>query len=265
MDLAPSLRWIVTPTTGTDHVDVAAASARGIDVVSLRGAGFLRDVSATAEHTFALLLALARRVVPAAAAVRDGEWRRDALLGLELRGRVLGIVGLGRLGRMVAGYGRAFDMSVLACDTDPGAFAEDGGVTAATLDDLLRSADVVTVHVSLDEATTGLLGPHRIASMKHGALLVNTARGEVVDEAALLDALRSGRLGGAALDVLSGDASWAGRVPPGHPLVAYAAEHDNLLLTPHIGGYASDAVRITRARITEEFLDRLSGGAHAER
>lgn len=245
----PRCRFLLTATTGTDHLDLAALADRGVRVLSLRGeSAFLETIAATAEHTVALALALVRRLVPAAAAARAGTWDRQAYRGHELRGRTALVIGYGRLGRKVARVFQALDMSVLA--VDPAVTVADPGIEqVAGLDDALPRADLVTLHVPLGEATRGLLGAERLARMKPGAWLINTSRGAVLDEAALLDALAAGRLAGAALDVVSGEPD----VGPAHPLVRYAAAHPHLLLTPHIGGATWESM----ARCEEFLAGRL--------
>ena len=259
---SPGLKWVVTPTTGLDHIDVQAAERLGIRVLSLKGrTEFLRTVTSTAELTMALLLALVRRLPAAHADVLAGGWRRAPFAGQQLRGLTLGVVGLGRLGSQVAVYARAFEMSVLACDERDAAF-NDGPfdlsfVQRRRLDALLAGSDVVSLHLPLEPRNRHILDAGHIARMRPGALLVNTARGELVDEGALLDALRLGALGGAALDVLEGDSRWEGRSPPAHPLLEYARGADNLVLTPHIGGYSRDAIVATRAHMAGVFCQEI--------
>jgi D-3-phosphoglycerate dehydrogenase len=262
---APGLRWIVTPTTGLDHIDGAAAEKRGVRTISLRGeTAFLEGIRSTAEHTWALLLALVRLLPSATSDVLAGQWRREPHLADELSGKTLGIVGLGRLGRMVAGYGVAFHMRVLAYDHDPAASTRaPAGVEAATLDAGLAASDVLSLHLPLDSATKGFLSRERLAQLRPGARLVNTARGELVDEAALLDALRAGRLAGAAVDVLAGDGRWDHGVPDAHPLVAYARDHSQLLITPHTGGYARHAILGTRRFVAERFVQAAQAAGEA--
>lgn len=256
---AHGLRWVVTPTTGLDHLDLAALAAAEVEVIALKGAiHLLRTVHATAEHTWGLLLALVRHTGASRDDVLEGWWRRELFFGTELHGRTLGILGLGRLGRMVAGYGQAFGMTVLAHDIDPAAF--DGapeGVRGVGLDELLDECDVLTIHLPLDESTRGFLSAERLARLKPGAWVVNTARGELVDEAALLEALASGRLAGAAVDVVADDSVWPGRVPDGQPLVDYARAANNLLITPHVGGYARDSVASTRRFVADRFAEAV--------
>jgi D-3-phosphoglycerate dehydrogenase len=260
---APSLRWVVTPTTGLDHLDLDALAAAGVEVIALKGAlHLLRTVHATAEHAWGLLLALVRHTGASRDDVLEGWWRRELYLGTELHGRTLGILGLGRLGRMVAGYGVAFGMTVVAHDIDPAAFAEaPPDVRAVGLEDLLTMSDVLTVHLPLDDTTRGFLSADRIARLRPGTWLVNTARGELIDEAALIEALESGRLAGAAVDVVADDSVWPGRVPPGQPLVEYARSANNLLITPHVGGYARDSVASTRRFVSERFAEAVRSSA----
>ena len=254
------LRWIVTPTTGLGHIDMTEAARRRIKVLSLKGeTAFLKTISSTAELTWGLLLSLIRRIPTAHGDVLQGRWRRDPFQGRELAGKTLGIIGLGRLGVMVEGYGHAFGMKVIACDERDSVFANFSKtrVEQKCLDDLLLESDVVSLHLPLEERNIGFLNAKRMASMKPGAFFVNTSRGELVDETALLQALKEGTLAGAALDVLCEDSRWDRGVPEDHSLVKYARNHSNLLLTPHIGGYSSDAISKTRAYMVEKFCEQL--------
>jgi D-3-phosphoglycerate dehydrogenase len=231
---------IGTPTTGLDHIDQEAAGRRNISILSLKGErAFLDQVYATAEHTFALLLSLVRRLPAAFEAVKGYEWRRDLYRGRELNGKSLGILGCGRLGTMAARYGVGFGMHVLAYDPYQPELPP-GVERCASLEELLRRSDILSLHVPLNEETRGMLGAAQFTFLHPGALLVNTARGGVLDEAALLEALESGRLGGAALDVLCDEHRLA--AGENNPLIEYARTHDNLILTPHIGGATQESV-----------------------
>jgi D-3-phosphoglycerate dehydrogenase len=241
LERAPVLRWIATPTTGLNHIDGEEAARRGIDVVSLRGeSAFLRNIRATAELTVGLTLALLRHIPAAAVHVREGLWDRDLFRGTELYGKTCGIIGLGRLGKLVAGYMQAFGMTVIACDPNPDEVPEY--VAIVSLEELAARADVISVHAAYQPSTHGLLSHEFFSSTKQGALLVNTARGEIVEEAALIAALESGRIAGAALDVISGE---SGSLKSPRPLVAYARNHSNVLITPHIGGNTEESRRNT--------------------
>jgi D-3-phosphoglycerate dehydrogenase / 2-oxoglutarate reductase len=257
---AAALRWVVTPTTGLDHIDLSQAKQHGVRVLSLKEhPAFLATISSTAEHTFCLLLGLCRQLPAAHADVLAAQWRRLPFPGRELRGLTIGIVGLGRLGGMVAGYARAFAMTVLGCDERDDPFADPANrhVRRVPLDALLADSDVVSLHLPLNQRTRQILDARRISLMRRGALLVNSARGELVDESALLAALESGALGGCALDVLDGDARWEQGVPEAHPLLEYARRHSNLVLTPHLGGFTVDALTKTRHFMVERYCEQL--------
>jgi D-3-phosphoglycerate dehydrogenase len=255
MAAARRLKVIVTPTTGLNHIDMKEAECRGIQVLSLRDESeFLRDVRATAEHTLALMLSLIRYVPAATAHVRDGSWNRNLFKGQELHGKTIGVVGYGRLGRIVARYLKAFDAHILAADPNVRADFVETGVMLVPLVKLLPATDLVTLHVNLCEATRGFFGQEQFETMKKGAWFVNTSRGELVDEGALLRALWSGRLAGAALDVLSEEHSEG---MGGHPLVAYAREHDNLIITPHIAGCTVESMEKTECFLADRLLSLL--------
>jgi len=256
MERAPRLKVIVSPTTGLNHIDMEEAARRGIRVLSLRGeTEFLKSVHATAEHTVGLILGLIRRVPDAKSHVLGGGWNRDLFRGNELAGKVAGIVGYGRLGRIVARLLLAFEMRVLASDPHVWTTDVDPGVQIVPLNELLRQADLVTLHVNLYAETTGFFGKEHFAQMKSGAWFVNTARGELVDEGALLEGLRSGHVRGAALDVLTDERS-AGM--GSHPLVQYARRHENLLITPHIGGCTVESMEKTELHMARKLYDFLT-------
>jgi len=235
---SPGLRVVSTATTGADHIDVAALASRGIPLLTLAGQKeVLAGLTPAAEHSWLLVMACARQLRRAIDHVLAGGWNRVEFPGLMLRGKTLGIVGCGRIGTWMARYARAFEMSVLAFDPHLDRFPE--WVTPAALDDVLRQSDIVSVHVPLGDETRGLLSRERLLLMKPGSILVNTSRGEVVDEAALLEVLSAGRIGAAGLDVLAGEPEIQE-----HPLRRYAEMNSNLIITPHIGGFSPDAVRI---------------------
>lgn len=250
------LKAVVSGTTGLDHIDLDAARARRIAVLSLKGeAEFLRTVTATAEHTWGLLLGVMRRIPEAAESVRAGQWDRDAMKGRDLAGKRLGIVGLGRLGRQVSVYGSAFGMRVAAYD--PHVQAWPPAVRRrSSLADLMAESDVLTIHVDLNPRTRKLIGSQELAALPKGAVVVNTSRGQVVDEAALLEALVSGHLGGAALDVLADERIM--ETPLDNRLVQYATRHRNLLITPHIGGATEEAMSRTEVFMVRKLARFLS-------
>lgn len=240
LSCAAKLKAIVTPTTGLDHIDVIAAQNQGVQVFSLKGErDFLDSVYSTAEHTFGLMLSLLRKIPAAFNAVKRYEWRRDIFRGRELDGKKIGLVGCGRLGTMMARYCSAFGMRVLVFDPYQKNLPEWVHV-CPSLDYLLAESDIISLHVPLNDETRGMISYPEFAKMKKGAYLVNTSRGAVIDETALLDALRRGILSGAALDVLIDEHRI--EVEKSNPVIEYAKHHDNLIITPHIGGAAVEAV-----------------------
>ncbi|MEO1370757.1 MAG: NAD(P)-dependent oxidoreductase, partial [Acidobacteriota bacterium] len=244
LDAAPALRVVVTATTGLDHVDLDAARGRGVEVLSLRGeVDFLESIVATPEHTWALLLALVRRLPAAHDAVRTGHFDRDRFRGGELCGKRLGLVGLGRVGRRVARYALAFDMRVSAYDPAP-LRAVEGVDFKDSLDALLLGSDILSLHPPLDASTRGLIGERQLALLPAGAALVNTARGELVDEDALARALESGRLAGAALDVVHHERDPERRLRGRLGDMLRSGRH-NLLVTPHIAGATRESMAAT--------------------
>jgi len=231
---------------GVDNVDLDAATRAGITVVNAPTGNTI----AAAEHTLALLLALARRIAPADASVRRGEWKRAQFQGIELRGRTLGIVGLGKIGLSIADRARGLEMTILGVDPFvTGEQAAIHGVELVDLDALLSRSDAITVHVPLTRATRGLIDAAAIAKLKPGAFVLNVARGGIVDEAAVAEALRSGHLGGAGIDVYDAEP------PTGSPLL----DAPNTVLTPHLGASTAEAQVAVAEEVADQVLDVLAG------
>ncbi len=254
MDRCPRLRAIVTNTTGVPHIDMDAAAARDIRVFSLKDEqAFLDTITPTAEHAWGLLLALSRNVPWSFDAVKAGSWNRFDFGAPAMLSRMrLGVIGYGRLGRKVARFGQAFGMPVGFYD--PFKNADEIATKVDSLEQLVATNDVISLHVPALPETAGLIDANTIAAFKPGAWFINTARAELVDEAALLDALKAGRLAGYAGDVLAGEFDPTFDVGA-HPLVRYAREHRNVLLTPHIGGSTYDAWRETQGRVLQMAVD----------
>jgi D-3-phosphoglycerate dehydrogenase / 2-oxoglutarate reductase len=241
------LKMIVTNTTGLNHIDLQAAEAQGVRVISLRGeVDFLKNIRATAELTIGLVLALLRHIPHAHQHVLNGQWDRSLFRGTEIYNKSVGIIGYGRLGRIVAKYLQAFDARpiVSSRELDPGNLID--GFEVTSLEQLLAQADIVSLHVNYEPQNQHMMGQLEFEQMKPGAYFINTSRGELVDEAALLHCLKSGKLGGAALDVVDQELE---RTDNRSPLTTYAQENGNLILTPHIGGNTWDS-----AYRTEEFI-----------
>jgi phosphoglycerate dehydrogenase-like enzyme len=225
----PKLRLLVTTGAHNAAIDLAAAGAHGVTVCGTDSLG-----RATAEHAWALILAAARQLPAEDRRMRQGGWQRT--IGQGLAGRTLGVIGLGRLGGVVAQFGRAFQMEVVAWSQNLTAErAAEVGATLVTKAELLARADFATIHLRLSERTRGLIGAAEFAAMKRTAWLVNTSRGPIVDEAALLDALGRSTIAGAALDVYDQEP-----LPPDHPL----RRLDNTVLSPHLGYVTAETYRV---------------------
>lgn len=244
---ASKLRAVATPSTGLDHIDLAEAQKRNITVLSLKNdTEFLSKITATAELAWALLLATVRKLPTAVSAAREGRWARDEFRGTQLSGKTLGIVGYGRLGKMVAEYGKVFGMNTLVCDVKP--MSVSIGIEQVELDVLLQRSDVVSIHIHLSDETRSLFDERAFQKMKPGAVLINTSRGGVIDEAALLATLETGHLAGAGLDVIDGE--WRSDLEK-HPLIQYAKGHGNLIISPHIGGVTQESQTMAYSRIVQ--------------
>jgi len=247
---APRLRVVGRLGVGLDNIDVTACNERSIEVIPATGA----NARAVGEYVIAVALVLLRGAYAATADVAAGTWPRTALSsGREIAGKTLGVIGFGNIGRLTARLGRELGMNIVA--HDPGLDAQaslwaEEATENRSLDELLAAADVVTLHVPLVAGTRHLIGAARLATMKPGAILINTARGGVVDETALAAALRSGRLGGAALDVFESEP-----LPAGSPL----AGCPNLVLTPHVAGLT----RESNARVSALIAERVAASLAA--
>ena len=245
---APKLRVIGRAGVGVDNVDLDAATAAGVLVMNTPGG----NAASVAEHALALMLSMARHIAEANASTRSGKWEKKKFLGNELRGKTLGIVGLGSIGREVVKRARAFEMRILAHDpyVTP-QIAEDLGGSLVPLDALYGASDYITLHVSLTPETEHMLSRDAFSKMKDGVRIVNCARGELIDEEALREAVESGKVAGAALDVFETEPP-----PAGYPLFAL----DGVLATPHIGGATEEAQEIVGVRIAEHIVEYLKNG-----
>ncbi|MCD6360269.1 MAG: phosphoglycerate dehydrogenase [Armatimonadetes bacterium] len=247
IETGAKLRVIARAGVGVDNIDVAAATRRGIAVVNTPTGNTI----SAAEHTLGMMLAAARKIPLADAAMKAGEWPKSECLGRQLYGKTLGVVGLGRIGQEVARRARAFEMRLLGCDpyvTEER--AAELGVRLVALEELLAEADVVTLHAALTDESRHLIGAEEFALMRDGALLVNCARGGLVDESALKEALRSGRLAAAALDVFEGEPE------PDAELVGLP----NVVATPHVAASTEEAQVHVAREAALQVLDVLEGG-----
>jgi phosphoglycerate dehydrogenase-like enzyme len=243
----PRLKLLITTGMVNASIDMQAAAELGITVAGTRG-----TVGPAAELTWGLLLALMRHIPAEVAHFRAGGERWQISLGSGLKGKTLGIAGIGKLGQLVAGYGRAFGMNVLGWSRSntPERSAALGIGYVASLDELIAASDIVTLHLTLTPETTGIIGRREIGLMKAGAIIVNTSRGPLIDEPALIEALENGRIGGAALDVFDREP-----LPPDHPFRRLA----NVVATPHLGYVTQESYRVYFADAVEDITAWLAG------
>jgi len=247
MEKAPKLRVIGRAGVGVDNIDAEAATRRGIVVMNTPGA----NAVAVAELTLALMIALARKIPAANATMHAGKWDKKNLQGGELRGKTLGILGLGRIGLEVAKRARGFGLDIIGSDPFvSAAVARENGIKLVTLDELIAGSDYLTLHVGLTPQTTGVINEKSIARMKKGVRIINCARGELIEDAALLAGLKSGQVAGAALDVFT--------VEP--PKESPYFGMDNVILTPHIAGSTAEAQEAVGIQIARQVRDYLKLG-----
>ena len=249
MRAVPSLRLIQLLAAGYEKVDMPVAAERGLPVATNGGA----NAWAVAEHTLALILALYKRLLPCDRAVRAGEWRKAAngFNTFELAGKTVGVIGAGNIGRKVARRAKAFETEILyfdACSVPE--IEKELGARKVSLEELVATADVITLHAPLLKETRGLIGTREFAAMKPGTILINTSRAELVDEQALIDALREKKIAGAGIDVY-----YQEPVRPDHPLLSL----DNVVLTPHTAGHAFEGWA-RRCKFAWENIQRVSRG-----
>jgi len=237
LDNAKNLKVIATPSTGVDHIDVQYAKEKNIDVIHIANEiDLLNGFTATAEHAWGLLLACVRQLPSAFDCAKNGYWARQRFTGFQLYKKTLGIIGLGRLGKMLASFGNGFNMNVIGYDILD---KNIKGVKQVSLNELLRTSDVISLNIHLTENNRGFISNELFRKMKRGVVLINTSRGAIIDETALLENLNSGHVSSAGLDVLYGE--WDKNLYD-HPLIKYAREHDNLVITPHIAGSTVESI-----------------------
>jgi len=246
----PSLKLIAVHGVGLDGIDLETATKRGIPVIYTRGTD---EEYAVAELTITLILDVARQVTRASQLVKQGRWNeRSKLIGTELRGKTLGIIGFGNIGRQVAKIIKGFGVKVIAYDpyVPDNVFKEFGVKRAITLDYLLERSDIITIHCPLTEETRGLLNAERLDKVKDGAILVNTARGAIIDEVALAEKIKQGKIRAAALDVLTQE-------PPDPDNLLLKL--DEVIITPHIGAYTTEALERMDRALIEDIIRFLKG------
>ena len=249
LESATSLRVIGRAGVGVDNIDVPAATVRGVVVMNAPDGNTIT----TAEHTIAMIVALARRIPQANSSLKAGRWERKKFIGVELQGKTLGIIGLGRIGRVVAGRARGLGMSIIAYDPFIALEqANDLEIELGTLEDVYSRSDFLTVHTPLTNDTRGLIDRDVLAKMKRGARIINCARGGLIDEVALYEAIASGAIAGAAIDVFSQEPP-----PADHPLLGL----EEVIVTPHLGASTTEAQEGVAFTVAEQMRDFLLTGA----
>jgi D-3-phosphoglycerate dehydrogenase len=249
LDHAHKLKIIARAGVGIDNVDVDAASSKGIIVVNAP----YGNVNSAAEHTMAIMLSLCRNVPVANSSLKSGEWQRAPFTGRELKGKTVGIIGLGKVGGRVARRCRAFEADVITSDPYISEKrADDFGVKLLPLEDIIRFSDIITVHTPLNEETRDLLSADNFKGMQDGVIIINCARGGIINEAAMLEALESGKCSGAAFDVWS-------KEPPTTEVLKKLIAHPNMLVTPHLGANTFEAQKNVAVDVSKEIVDYIDG------
>ncbi len=249
LDKSTKCKYLLTPVTGIDHIDEKLCDELGIQIICLRGeVDFLKNVRATAEHTIALTLALLRKIHPAITDVQSGNWNRDAYRGNELFNKKVGILGYGRLGKIVAKYFHAFDCDIFYFDVEE-KIADSYCVKLNSIESLFENCDIVSIHIPLNYSTKGIIDKNLLFKMATNAILVNTSRGAIVNDKDLLDALVSNKIKGAALDVLEGEPNILNS-----ELVKYSKSNSNLIITPHIGGNTYESFAKTEKFLADKLV-----------
>lgn len=259
LEKAKNLKVIASPGTGTDHIDVVLAEKMGIDVMHIaKELDLLNTFTSTAEMAWTLLLSSIRKLPVAFDCAKNGWWARERFTGFQLYGKTLGILGLGRLGTMVARYGNGFGMKVLGTDIVKKDLPD---VEQVELDELLARSDVISIHIHLTPETRSYISYDQFRKMKKGVVIINTSRGAIIDEKALLDNLHSGHVGSAGLDVIFGE--WDDNIYD-HPLIAYARTHENLVISPHIAGATIESIIGARVFLADKLAEYINNKTKEE-
>lgn len=253
LDRAKNLKIIATATTGLDHIDFEHAKTKGIEILSLKGEDeFLNSITGTAELAFGLILSLLRYIPWSFDDVKNYKWDRESFRGYNLAGKTLGVVGVGRLGRMTVRYATAFGMNVIAYDPH----IENIGCEKVSFDELIGRSDVISIHVHLNKETENMFNAETFEKMKPDAFLINTSRGKIVNENDLLVALKNKKIAGYGADVLS-DELYFEKNFSNHPLVEYAKNSRNVIILPHTGGMTYESREATDIFIAEKLKDYI--------
>lgn len=263
LEKADRLKLIGSRTTQLRYIDMDECNKRGIKVVNIKAdSPVLRMTPSTAEEAMALIFSVLRRIPWAFDSIKKGQWDRKKYEGRELFSKTVGLIGLGRLGKMVAKYSQAFGAKVIACDPNVGAeVMKRLKVKKTTMTELLKKADIISLHSVYSDATFGMLKEEHFRSMRPTAIFINTARGEITDEKALLKALRQNWIAGCGIDTLAGEMPDGSHLK-GNPLVDYARKNNNLIILPHLGGSTKEATERTQVYISELVARELKGAEY---
>lgn len=255
IDRGSNLKIIATATTGLDHIDVEYAKSKKIKIISLRGENkFLNTITGTAELACGLMIDLMRNISASFNSVKNYEWNREKFRGHNLRGKVLGIVGLGRLGKMMARYGNTFEMKIIGYDphVEKNDFKK-ANCKKVSFAELLNKSDIISIHAHLNKETENMFCEKTFGKIKNNAYLINTSRGKIVNEDDLLKALKKNRIAGYATDVLADELTF-NRKFKDYPLVKYARNHNNVIILPHIGGMTDESRKATDIFIAKKII-----------
>ena len=255
LDNAKKLKVIGSPSTGVDHMDLNLIKKKKIKCFDIsKEFKLINNFTATSELVFSLILALNRKLIPSISEVKNGYWNREKFQGFQLLGKTLGIVGLGRLGKISANIGSGFGMKVIANDIKK---IKYNNVKMVSLKRLAAISDIISIHVHLNHSTENLINKNFFSNMKRSAFIINTARGKIINEDDLLNALKNKVIAGAGLDVIDGE--WlSNEKRVNHKLVKYSRNHSNLLITPHIGGATQESIQNARIFMAKKIAKYLS-------
>ncbi|HLD56947.1 MAG TPA: hydroxyacid dehydrogenase [archaeon] len=245
LDAAKKLKIIGSATTGLNHIDLEYAKQKGVQIINLSGT----HTTSTAEYTFSLILALSKRIPWAFENLSNGIWERHKFFGHTLHGKTLGVIGYGKIGRQVASYAKALGMNIIAFDP----YVKSADIRLVSLEDLLKESDVITIHAMLTKETENLIGEQQFKLMKESAIIVNAARGQIVNSEALINALKEKLILGAAQDVFVQEP-----LSPTDSLIKFAKENSNLLITPHIAATTYEAAHEAGLEIATKVKEELS-------
>lgn len=252
----PHLKFIITPTTGLNHIDLESAHKRNIEVLSLKGeTEFLNSIPSTAEHTWTLIMATQRKLIPAVKHTTAYSWKRDLFKGYNLSGKTIGIVGLGRVGKQVAKFALAFGMEVIYFDPFEVALP-NLGTKVEDIKYLFSSADIISIHIPLEKETQHFIDASLIGLMKQNAIIINTSRGEVWDESAIAVALKNNKITAVATDVLDDEFDEA--FLNQNPLMQLQQDGYNIIITPHIAGATYDSMGATELYMAKKFYNYIT-------